>query len=392
MLDEVFGIEGDFFDHRSTLNIGNPDRVFVRTNPPPPTSSSSSAAAAAPGTREQAPKARLVIEFKTPWALELPDNLAEAYNRYKTDPGNKITKSVQQLYGYMSWNDVQVGVLSIYTSTFFFQRDEEDGLRVSRKFEHTDREARSVVVALLYVCHFAATEGYYYFSPVTGAPPGTYVMDFDSEGSMIYRGAWSRGLTIPWGDMQILLDNRLSQNYATVVTADLRHKNFRKPSNAVYEKIVICKIYDLTSPTSAAQAHNEIQMYMNLEHLQGERIPKLYAAGTHCGILQIMVMEKCGEPVLANPKPFRGFWKQVREALRALHDCGFIHGDIRLENFTVVTSRSGKRRRIQRQVRLIDFADCSAPDRSSLKRLRLEELKTVDELEEEIGEQSEDDD
>ncbi|KAF3927711.1 hypothetical protein ABW21_db0205219 [Orbilia brochopaga] len=344
ILSFVFEIETGFHHHRNTINLGNPDRVFARTGAP-----SSSSSHQGTTSQDDTLKARLVFEFKAPWELELPDDLAKEYNDNEADGNHKVVKALHQLYGYMTWNDIQIGVLSTYESTFFFQRDIKLGLRVSRKYKHSDTGSRSVVAALAYLCHYVSTTGYHYCSPTDdGSPPGTHVMTFDPGTPLLHDGTWQKGLVIPWRDMQIRLHERLSQNFATVILAELRHRDHQSLANKQYEKPVVCKIYDLSSSTSAEQARVELKAYKHLESLQGKVIPRLFAAGLYWGMLQVFVLERCGDPV--PPKPPRGFWSKVKEAVDALHNAFVIHGDLSLDNFTIVNPGSR-----DYEVRLMDF-------------------------------------
>ncbi|KAK6354734.1 hypothetical protein TWF696_003871 [Orbilia brochopaga] len=252
ILRRVFGIYSRFYNHQTATNLGNPDRVFVRLDPPPPSTQ---------GTDDPkfGRKTRLVIEFKTPWALDLPDDLAKEYNDNKADPDHKVVKAVHQLYGYMTWNDVQMGVLSTYTSTFFFEKDEALGLRVSRRYKNSDMGEESVVAALAYLCHYVSTKGSDYSSTMDRSR-GTRVVTFDPQLPFLYEGSWDKRLKVPWKDMEIRLGSRLSQNYATVDVAELRHKKCQDSRYRRYQKLAVCKIYDLTSEESAAQAKNELDM------------------------------------------------------------------------------------------------------------------------------------
>ncbi|KAK6341188.1 hypothetical protein TWF696_008275 [Orbilia brochopaga] len=367
----LFGIQAAFYDHRATINIGNPDRILVRLDPP---QSPSSASAHTP-TNEGGQKARLVVEFKTPWTLELPDDLAEVYNKCKKNPDHKITRTIQQIYGYMCWNDVRVGVLSTYTSTFFFQRDQklQDGLRVSRKVKHSDTGLRSVVAGLAYVCHFAMME--------EQALCGTHILSFDGPLSVIYAGTWNSRLKIPWNEMRIVVGERLSCGNAAVVTAQLRHREYDKKMNDRFKKLVVCKIYDLSSPESAMDAQTELDMYIRLKRLQGKYIPTLYAAGTYWGMLRILVLEKCGGPVPLPPPP--SFWPQARQTIESLHSNGVVHGDVRMHNFTVNRTNPS-----DVAVRLIDFARSSPPDKHEFESLCRGDIDKFDDLRRRVEEGS----
>ncbi|KAF3923420.1 hypothetical protein ABW21_db0206503 [Orbilia brochopaga] len=252
ILSILFGMKGSFDAHLSDCNIGNPDCIFFVREPPVRSPNCP--------TDDAMQKARLVMEFKTPWALELPKDLIKAYNQHKNNRKHKVTKAVHQLYGYMSWNDVRFGVLSNYTSTFFLERHEESGVRVSREFRYSETGLESVVAAMVYICHYVATTEYYYYSPVDMGPRGTHIMTFDPQLPILHEGTWKAGLTVPWKDMQIIFRGRLSKRIATVVKADVRHRKWQTPANGKFSHLAICKIYDLTSKDAAREADQELEM------------------------------------------------------------------------------------------------------------------------------------
>ncbi|EPS42206.1 hypothetical protein H072_3921 [Dactylellina haptotyla CBS 200.50] len=106
ILEDVFGLNGAFSDHRQSVNIGDPDRIFYRGKAGNPEGESWVRRADVPR-----PKSLIAIEWKTPWALKAPDDLAGAYNRERHNEKNKVVKAIHQLYGYMTFNNLTFGIL-----------------------------------------------------------------------------------------------------------------------------------------------------------------------------------------------------------------------------------------------------------------------------------------
>ncbi|KAK6333297.1 hypothetical protein TWF718_011116 [Orbilia javanica] len=318
-----FQIHGKFKDHQATCNIGDPDRVFFIKGGNKP------------------PKAEFMVEWKTPWGLRMTGDLVEEFNNNRDTPGNKLVKAISQIYGYISFNNLQFGALCNYEALYLLRRDGDLGLQVSPPFKYSDKGVRSPVAALTYICHHVAKTSSFYYSPIEQGPKGINILrihDFDVKGS------WDSGLKVPWDKMNLYLMGQGRKNVATVVSGEVRHQ---LASGFRYKKAAFFKVYDITTPQNLKAADKEILAYEKLKALQGKYIPKLYAAGVYHKTLKILVLEDCGETAHSgNLGP--EFWKEAEEALLALHKFGAIHGDVKLDNFAI--SSSG--------VMLIDLGAC----------------------------------
>ncbi|KAK6350194.1 hypothetical protein TWF696_006433 [Orbilia brochopaga] len=186
---------------------------------------------------------------------------------------------------------------------------------------------------------------------------------------------------MPWMDMELRFDGR-HQIIAPVVRAEARHK--REHENEKLQKWrlpVVCKIYDMTADSrSRLKPDEEIAIYSRLHDIQGHFIPQLYAAGTHWGMLRILVLEDCGasaRDIVRNPDLHlpESFWLQAQRALKALHSRSILHGDLRMSNIAV----SG------REVRLIDLGESlEAPkNRREATIAYRNELKELEEMQRE---------
>ncbi|KAJ6258811.1 hypothetical protein Dda_6865 [Drechslerella dactyloides] len=359
ILRNILHVDGYFDHHDPSYHIGQPDRMFAKY----PTGRHKKK------TSHSEVKARLVVEYKTPWTLPLPDDIITTFNEHSH---GEVVKAVQQLYGYMHWNDVEIGVLSNHDSTFFFQRTEDARLRVSRCYKRSDRGLRSTVAALTYVCYYTCREGYRYYSPpVNDGAPGPRILDFDVQSEII-----SDESRVPWGDMAACVDRRSPRNAGAVVRGRLYRRGGSSEEAQKWERAVVCKIYDLSSAVSRENAGHEIAMYSDLRDVQGHFIPRLYAAGTHCGILKILILEDCGvsaaDIVRDGCRLPETFWLQARRALRAVHDRSILHGDLRMHNIVVSSG----------EVRLIDLGgSVRAPEKRREAAVAYQdELRELEEL------------
>ncbi|KAK6343548.1 hypothetical protein TWF730_011138 [Orbilia blumenaviensis] len=344
ILDEILSTKCNFGGHQSTVNIGDPDRVLcefidngaARSN------------------------AKFIMEWKTPWALTVPPDMVEHFNRNRGNPGDKVVKAVSQLYGYMTFNNLLNGGLCNYEVLYLLQRTGDIGLKISRPFRYNDRGIGSPIAALTYICHYAITKEFCHYSSVGRGSPRAHMFrleDLDVEGT------WDENLKVPWADMRLRLTSAVSKNIASPMSGEV----FARPGTRFkYKTAAFFKVYDITKGNNLELANAEIKAYINLKALQGKYIPRLYAAGTTWGSLKFLVLEDCGQ-TLSEENIDQSVWAQARKIIQALHKRGYIHGDPKLDNFAI--SRG--------VVRVIDLGACrrgSLTDQSE-ERSQLDQLK-----------------
>lgn len=199
-------------------------------------------------------KARFAIEFKPPWELHLPANLKDIFNENKSQSDDKYIKAIQQLYGYMSFNNLEFGVLSNYDSTFIFRRVEEDNkLQISPMFRYSDTGLESPLAALTYLCHYTSTKKWFYWSPLATISPSQSqcLLNFDPEMDVVSHN----GVGIDWQRMILHLETRVSKNIASVMTGYVTNN---EAPTAMVLKSVIFKLYDLTDSEAVEPANREL--------------------------------------------------------------------------------------------------------------------------------------
>ncbi|KAK6343588.1 hypothetical protein TWF730_011179 [Orbilia blumenaviensis] len=324
ILEELFSIQCDFGDHQATVNIGDPDRVFFTVAEP-----------------DRRPKAKFLVEWRTPWALKTPENLIDYFNSNRSNLDDKVVKAVSQLYGYMTFNNLVYGGLCNYEALYLFRRTGDSGLEVSPPFLYSDRSTQSIVAALAYICKRVAQEQFFHYSPVERGPPETQTLALDD---LEVEGSWDEKLTVPWGSMILRLSGAGRKNIATVMSGEIRP---RQGAGFRYSCPAFFKVYDIAKPSNLDLANTEITAYTRLESLQGRYIPRLYAAGTTWRSLKILVMEDCGETAY-DENMSKELWSQARKAIVAFHRLGAIHGDIRIDNFAIAKG----------SIRVIDLGLC----------------------------------
>ncbi|TPX61474.1 hypothetical protein PhCBS80983_g01021 [Powellomyces hirtus] len=63
-------------------------------------------------------KPKFVMEYKTPWVLSVTGSIIPEYKNNSAE----VVKAIQQLYGYLTFNDLRHGALSTYNVTCFFRQ------------------------------------------------------------------------------------------------------------------------------------------------------------------------------------------------------------------------------------------------------------------------------
>ncbi|KAF3207489.1 hypothetical protein TWF192_004452 [Orbilia oligospora] len=319
ILEDVFGISGQFSSGKHIINIGSPDRVFRLTKEP--------------NSQPNNPTphiGRFFLEFKTSWDLPLPPNLKDLFNEHKSDPKSKYTKAIQQIYAYLCFNNLQFGVLSNYDATFFFRRLSNHKMEISPIFKFSDTGLESPVAALTYLCHYTTTQQWFLRSPLADLDPSLeenqYLLDFDADMEFVNDDQ----PIIDWRDMLLRREVRISVQVASVMTGSVLDKT----NGTIKLQNIVLKIYDLSDPQTACQSYRELNAYKECRMLQGKFIPTVYAVGTVWGLLRVFVLENCGTAV-EGEKFSRDDWKKANDILEKLHGCGITHGDLKTDNFVV---------------------------------------------------------
>ncbi|GJJ71714.1 hypothetical protein EMPS_04071 [Entomortierella parvispora] len=100
-------------------------------------------------------------------------------------------------------------------------------------------------------------------------------------------------------------------------------------------KDVVVKKCDVHNEREIAkELLHEVAIYEELEELQGKFIPHVVFAGVSYGVEMVLATEFAG----ANIKERRlneADRNKIREALKAIHEHGVVHGDLRLQNIVV---------------------------------------------------------
>ncbi|KAJ3176790.1 hypothetical protein HDU85_006543 [Gaertneriomyces sp. JEL0708] len=314
ILDPVMGVAASYFDEPVFTDIagnkdviGDPDFIY-RSSP--------------------SAKAKIVGEVKTPWAFDIEDILDE-WSKNGTDERSKIFRAISQLYGYMTFNCLRYGILTTYNSTWFFQRSfapQGGVLEVSERFTPLRNNGRELIQALFTIVRLAEAE-WFYVSPTHSPAPSPSL----SRRAPTTIDPYELQKRFPYSDVKFVKGKARSR--AGAIVAGL----FRG-TNAFMKTVDISKHDDL-----ALELAHEVSVYQTLSALQGTILVNVLGYAEVWNMLRMLVLEPFGEPVSSvNVVEAKDGCLQ---ALQALHQAGYCHGDIKLANFLFSNG----------EVRIIDF-------------------------------------
>jgi hypothetical protein len=283
----------------------------------------------------------LVIELKCPWVIGNDLDLVNA--KYK-----KTQHIIAQLNGYLSLNNMTYGVLSTYNHWWFFKRDTDNELFISKCYPH-DSKSPTILQCMYFMIKLGRERPQEL--PITTREVKVYVENGRNKDVVfeerLHRGNYSDVWRItfrPEGKQGIfkLLDRKCG----------------KKSSKKLFDGGV----------DSKKLIDDEVEVYEKLHSLQGVLIPNFLGTGWLGDVLYGFVTSYEGES-LRGKLPTDSDIQEVKHILEELHKLGVAHGDIRLPN--IVKNGDGK-------VKLIDFGlaklSSSVQDRESdmeeLERLK----------------------
>jgi hypothetical protein len=340
---ESLGINGDFESQNSAL-VGRPGFSWVsgptRTKHPK---------LVVRDIQRTLPRQRLISPFrmkvdcKTDWSADLQDLLA-FFAKHRSDRTTNERQSidaVEQIYGYLTLNNLKYGVLSNWTRSWFLRRVEEGDRKILEYAgpielpSSSGRPTMSILKAIVgmamlsekdWLCvsstrFFGQTKtalkkqkkaikraGYYNVAPNHGTYP---LLTLD------YRLC----------DFQ-RISSRLSW-CGSVVDAKLLRDSLNLPPLDV-----VCKIADVMRyPDACDVLAAEARMYASLQHLQGDVIPTMHGYYKIWGTLHLLALEPVGQAISEDRIITDELRHKMKSALSRIHASGYLHGDIARRNF-----------------------------------------------------------
>lgn len=296
---------------------------------------------------------KLIVEFKTPWALKGGDNLVELYNAEcsKLNSGRikkkgKVMRSIEQTYIYMTINRHRYGCFTTFDRTWFLRKVEDSSSEHSSKLEISP------------VIHCDSN------SPVTLNMAWVYLLfTIERSADWLYSSPHSSAVTSP----SEMITNMVADydRYKSIRLDGLMHwKDIigRTPTGAVAIGTfcdlpdVVFKTIDIYKKSGGLkQFDHEVEMYKHLESLQGLCIPKFIAYGNLGGLIQVIVLENVGNHITLDQ--FYARKHDIDIAVQKIHSLNVEHGDLRLPNIAIDSNDC---------IRILDFGMSSIKEPNNI--------------------------
>ena len=274
-------------------------------------------------------------------------DLPAAFDGTRHDTMSKQNlEALQQIYGYMTFNNNKFGILTNWKRAIFLRRSETSNRKTLDYYLLTlDRVGQPISMLKAWVgMVLLSVDDWFYASPTTKdpAPPGRYFGTsknaWTDRKAAITTAAAYHALPIN-GQYHLLdLDFRLCHfnlssarrgANGSVVGGELLRESILSRDVDVIFKIVDVMRYPLTGDSLA----DEARAYTNLQHLQGRIIPKLYGFYSVWGILHLLALQPVGNSISVDEEIDQALRRKMKKALQRIHDAGFVHGDIARRNF-----------------------------------------------------------
>ena len=285
--------------------------------------------------------------------------------------------ALQQIYGYMTFNEGRFGILSNWQRALFLRRAETPD-RKTLEYHLVELDGPISMLKAWVGMVLLAEDDWFYASPtISSGPPGqTFGISATAwkarkaavgkagEYHVLPVGGQYQCLTLDFRLCRFDLSSSRRGVNGCVVNARLLSLSIEKLTLHV-----VCKVVDeLRYPDAANSLDDEARAYAALEIFQGDVIPTLYGVYRVWGILKLLALEPVGDAIPEGEEIDRSLRKKMKAALQSIHNAGFVHGDIARRNFC---------RTARGSVFLVDLERCQ---RSGNPSELVAEMNEVDEL------------
>jgi hypothetical protein len=320
------------------------------------------------------------VEYKAWWVADLVDILAAFADTRNDILSRQSLDSLEQIYGYMSFNNNRFGILSNWQRAWFLRRAETDNRKTIECFViELDEHNPPISMLKAWVGMVLLAEDHWFYTSPTPShpPPARYFGDTATawrERVRAIRNAEeyeSRPVDgeykcLPLDFRLCIFDNSSARRGANGCVVNVQ---FFQSSDLHALLSVVCKVVDiLRYPVTEALLKGETLAYAALQSLQGQVIPILHGFYEVWGILHILALQPVGDALPEDEQTNMILRNKMKASLRQIHNAGYIHGDIARRNFCMTLSGD---------VFLVDLERCRcAANQSELD----DEMNEVDRL------------
>ena len=287
------------------------------------------------------------MEYKAWWVADLVDLPAAFAGTRSGTQSQQSLQSLEQIYGYMTFNNNRFGILTNWQRAWFLRRVESDQRKTLEYFVVELDEPNppiSMLKAWIGMVLLAEND-WFYASPTPSTPPPARnfgdtktawreriraihnAEDYDSHP---VNGEYQ---CLPLDFCLCIFDLSSARRAANGCVLSAQ---FLRSSDLQGHLSVVCKIVDiLRYPDKKALLRGEMLAYAALQPLQGQVIPILHGFYEVWGILNVLALQPVGNAIPEDESIDVILRKKMKASLRYIHNAGYIHGDIARRNFCI---------------------------------------------------------
>lgn len=276
-------------------------------------------------------------------------------------------EALQQLYGYMTFNENKFGILTNWQLVWFFRRAETPDRKTLEYYSLRLDEASAASTQMSMLKAWVgmvllADDSWFYASPSLSIPPP----ERSYQLSQTAQNEWTRAIASAKDFQMQPVDGQYSCLQINLCLCQFEKSSIRVAAKGCVVSArliippilgsdinVICKIVDvLRHPDAGESLQTEANVYAALNPLQGVVIPKLRGFYEVWGILKFLALEDVGKAISEDQTINWRLRRMMKAALQRIHEQGYVHGDIARRNFCKM--RNGRKT----EVFLVDLELC----------------------------------
>lgn len=252
-------------------------------------------------------------------------------------------EALDQIYGYMTFNNNKFGILTSWTHALLLRRAETPD-RKCLEYYIVELEDLSSSISMLKAwvgVVLLAHDDWLHASPTLCDSPPNRRFGISATGQKAQQKAFKRAEEFNMTPISGTYKRRTLD--FCLCDFDLSSARERAGGCIVWGRLlqsitnsldVVFKVVDACRyPDAPEVLQDEANVYAALYKLQGRVIPMVYGLYEVWGILQILALQPVGIALSDQDKISRATLKKMKSALQSLHNAGFVHGDITRSNF-----------------------------------------------------------
>jgi hypothetical protein len=255
------------------------------------------------------------VEYKAWWVADLVDLPAAFEGTRGGILSRQSLESLEQIYGYMTFNNNRYGILTNWQRAWFLRRSET---ALECFVVELDGSQGNPPISMLkaWVGMVLLAENDWFYASPTPPPARMLVRNAEEYQSLPVNGEYR---CLPLDHRLCIFDLSSARRGANGCTANAQ---FLQSSSGLP---LVCKVVDvLRSPDTKELVRGEMLAYAALQTLQGKVIPTLHGYYEVWGILHLLALQPVGDAIPEDDDKTIDVTlrKKMKANLRRIHDAG----------------------------------------------------------------------